>query len=537
MGHQFAGNHTFNGTTGSCSGGNRNAGTSVEPGSGSSVMAYAGICAQSDLQPHTDPYFSQRTQTEVSTYINGANTDTRDGFQQVTTTNHNPTVTAPANKSIPVRTPFTLTGSATDSDGHSLVYLWEQNNTATTGTSLIAASKLTGALFRVFGKYANVTNASSILYNSPGENLATGDPSRTFPDMTQVLAGQTNAATGSCPASSATAALPDGPTLECHSEFLPTASYTPTTMTFRLTARDQAANGGGTHFADTTLTLVKTAGPFLATSQATNVSYAGGSTQSVTWNVAGTNIATLATNVKISLSTDGGLTFPHVLAASTPNDGTESVTIPNVGTTAARIKIEAVDNYFFDVNDASFTIVQTLVSTVQPSISGTPAPGSQLTAGNGTWSPAATSYTYQWFANAAPIAGATAQTFTPTAAQEGKLVAVEVTAAKAGFTSATRSSPSVRVVTTAIQNTSPPVISGTPSVGSTLSLSTGSWNYGDLSFTYQWYADGLAIRGANQATYVVPATMAGRTLTGRVTATRPGNDAVVATSSNSVVPS
>ena len=190
MGHQYAGNHTFNGSQGSCGGGNRNAGTSVEPGSGSSVMAYAGICAQSDLQPHTDPYFSQRTQTEVSTYINGrTGADTRGGFQVNTTTNHNPTVTAPAAKSIPIRTPFTLTGSATDADSNPLIYLWEQNNTAATATSLIAATKLTGPLFRVFGKYADVSDTDTLLYNSPGENLATSNPSRTFPDMAQVLAG------------------------------------------------------------------------------------------------------------------------------------------------------------------------------------------------------------------------------------------------------------------------------------------------------------------------------------------------------------
>ncbi len=445
MGHQFSGNHTFNGTEVNCSGSNRSGGTSVEPGSGSSVMAYAGICGSDDLQDHTDPYFSQRSQAEMGAYITSTLTHvnevqsfglvgfddvdafqlrfgdqltpvivrgtnynlvgvkaavetvtgpgtatvagyfgqsfgdngfqvtygltqagvdvvnptvvpvageftslvndiarggppTNGGFTVVESANHNPAVTAPAGTFVPLRTPFTLTGSATDSDDDELVYLWEQNDRGgVAGTALTNQNKLNGPLFRVFGTYASVSATDTLMYNSPGENLADGNPSRTFPDMAQVLAGETNAETGACPSSSPTDTLPDGPELRCLSEFLPTASYlgdgtagnTEPSLNFRLTARDLSGADGGFAWADTKLRIDKTAGPFLVTSQDAATEYQSGSTQTVTWDVAGTDADRLAPQVRILMSTDGGETFEEVLAETTANDGSADVVMPS----------------------------------------------------------------------------------------------------------------------------------------------------------------------------------------------------------------
>ena len=508
MGHQFAGNHTFNGVQNACSGGNRNAGTSVEPGSGSSVMAYAGICLQDDLQPHTDPYFSQRTLDEATAYtsseapspvevqdvsLTGFDTDAdaitigypgaagsvtlkrggtgataytaanlekavedltgadvtvagwgydpyaeifteggdypatlsrpsdagfqvmfagdadpyteasdrvdmreltvtatgatahvgetakggapgNQGFEVHPTDNHAPKVTAPADRTIPMQTPFTLTGSGSDQDGDQLVYLWEQNDvgaedteTAAGGTSLVDNAKVHGPLFRVFGTYADVSDEGTLEYHSPGQNLATRSASRTFPDLAQILAGNTNAATGRCPE---VPPLPEdlddyqpvepGPR-DCYSEFLPVRGYvgsagTPEgrpAMHFRLTARDRAAGGGGVGHDEVTLRLDPNAGPFLVTSLAEGGTVKGGSKRTITWEVNGTR--RLATQVRIMLSTNDGETWSPVLRR-TANDGKAPVRMPRVEAHRAWIMIRAVDNYFFDVNDHAFQI-------------------------------------------------------------------------------------------------------------------------------------------------------------------------------------
>jgi hypothetical protein len=182
-----------------------------------------------------------------------------------------------------------------------------------------------------------------------------------FPDLQQILDNNTNADTGSCPTGPIAPPVPQNIT-ECFAEFLPTSDYvgftgvnaSPLSLHFRFSTRD---GRGGDNYAETTVLLANTAGPFLVTSPNTAVSLPGASTQTVTWNVANTDVAPVSTgNVKISLSVDSGHTYPYVLAASTPNTGSASVVLPMVGTTHARIKVEAVDNVFFDVSNADFAI-------------------------------------------------------------------------------------------------------------------------------------------------------------------------------------
>ncbi|MEV4200701.1 M12 family metallo-peptidase [Micromonospora globbae] len=478
IGHQFAGNHTFNGTQYNCSGGNRSAANSYEPGSGSSIMAYAGICQQDNIQPHSDPYWSHRSYTEITNYVtstrpainevqtvslrdfdtdgdsftvsvggvesapvvrgvnyttagikaaiesaagwpagatvtvaafggSGALNDTgfqvtfggtlagtnvdqlalstvsgasgfvgetakggaidNGGFLVEETGNHAPVVTVPDTVTIPVRTPFALTGSATDADGDAVTYLWEQNDRgAAAGTALVNNTKTNGPLFRVFGQAAYVSPEDTLKYHSPGQNAVTTNPTRVFPDLGQIAAGNTNAKTGACPAAPApppTGGASNVPAelVDCYSEFLPTRDWVglnnDRTLHFKLTARDGRLGGGGVGSADVAVVLAPDAGPFLVTSQGDGAVLDGGSTQTVTWDVAGTDVAPVnARQVRISLSVDGGATFPHVLADAVPNTGSASVTLPNVATERARIRIEAVGNVFFDLNDADLTI-------------------------------------------------------------------------------------------------------------------------------------------------------------------------------------
>ncbi len=457
LGHQLGASHSFNGVQGSCA--NRAPEGAVEPGSGSSIMSYAGSCVPGDmLQPYADPYFSQRSYEQISatiaaapgsddeeqtvalrgfdasgdsfkvTYgaatsvpiVRGTNYDPNaieaaietivpgasveifdlysadaaledDGFTvlfggtvsgtnlgslgltettggvtgfvgervqggprenggstSVVTSNRAPVPSAPAGYTIPLRTPFTLTAAASDPDGDALTYSWEQTDLGgSSGTALVSNTKTDGPLFRIFGS-SDQDAFDPDAYDSPGLNAPGTSPARTFPDLAQIVAGNTNAATGTCPTD-----------YECFGEFLPTADWVGTgdrKLHFRVTVRDGQR---GLASADTVVTLDPAAGPFLVTSHGDEdgVVHRGGTVETLTWDVAGTNAAPIsASHVKISMSTDGGLTFPGVLAASTPNDGSHGVSLSNEPLQDVRFKVEALGNVFFDLSDDSFDI-------------------------------------------------------------------------------------------------------------------------------------------------------------------------------------
>jgi hypothetical protein len=315
LGHQFGGSHTFNGNAGSCAGSNRSANYAYEPGSGTTIMAYAGICgAANNLQPNSDPYFHVASYDQILTYLG-----TTSCAVTTATGNAPPRLTLPANgKVLPISTPFKLTASAFDPDDDALSYCWEEYDLGATGSPTAAQTAgVTIPIFRTFNP--------------------TASPTRYFPRLTDLVNNTT-----------------------VLGERLPTVTRP---LKFRVTVRDQN-NGsqgiiGGVNSSDVvTLSSTSTAGPFLVSvPNATGISWAGGSSQAVTWDVAGTtaNGVNCAT-VNIRLSTDGGLTYPTVLLANTANDGSENVTLPNVATTTARIMVEAADNYFFDISDNNFAI-------------------------------------------------------------------------------------------------------------------------------------------------------------------------------------
>ena len=310
MGHQFGAEHPFNSAIDNCAG-NGTITSNAEPGSGSTIMGYAGICGTDDLQTASDAFFHAISLNEISDYtINGP----ANSCAQITATgNTPPTVNAGANYVIPKSTPFILSGGGTDANGDVLTYSWEQVNTG-------------GA----FGSWDSPTGNAPIFRSF----IPVAAPVRYFPKLATVISNAT-----------------------IIGELLPSYARI---LNFRLTARDNRANGGGVCFDEMNVTVNGTAGPFVVTyPNAAGITWLVNDFKTITWNPAGTAGAPIScSNVKIELSIDGGLTYPVIIAASTPNDGTEEIKVPANVSNSARIRVMGVGNIFYDISNANFSIQQ-----------------------------------------------------------------------------------------------------------------------------------------------------------------------------------
>jgi reprolysin-like metallo-peptidase family M12B/type IX secretion system substrate protein len=326
MGHEHGGSHPFNnGSDGSCGGGNAVSSKAYEPGSGSTIMAYAGICDPDDLQPHSDAYFHAINVNEIVSYINGGG----NSCAVKTSTGNKLVSLAPfsASYTIPYKTPFELIGpTAVDSVADTAnTYCWEQWNRGDFGNRLINTF-VKGPIFRSYNP----------VYTS----------TRVFPKISMVLSG----------------VLSNAGVEDNEGEKAPdTARY----LTFKMTVRDMISGTGCITTPDDTIHLnVVSTGPagnhagFKVTSPSTFVSWPVGSSQSVTWNVVGTNTAPVnCDSVDIYISPDAGLLWP-TLVGSFPNTGSASIIIPasTISSTTERIKVKGRNNVFFNVNSHNFQI-------------------------------------------------------------------------------------------------------------------------------------------------------------------------------------
>ncbi|GGG14767.1 hypothetical protein GCM10011344_14250 [Dokdonia pacifica] len=307
MGHQFGGNHPQNNNC-------QRTSVSIETGSGSSIMGYAGICAP-NVQNNSDDYFNGVSIAEMWNNISaGASSSCP---EMSSTENQAPIITPTENFMIPISTPFVLKGNATDPEENEITYCWEQID-ATPAPMPPSPTSANGPLFRTLDPTVNAD--------------------RYMPALSTVVAGD----------------------LGSTWEQLPSVSRS---MSFRLTIRDNATIGGATASEDMTVTSTDSAGPFIVTSQATNESWDLNTTQTITWDVANTDAAPInEAAVNIFLSTDGGETFPTQLATNVPNNGSTSIVVPSSldPTTEARVLVMGVVSPFYQINTANFTITDVL---------------------------------------------------------------------------------------------------------------------------------------------------------------------------------
>jgi hypothetical protein len=322
IGHQFGATHTMYTTAGGC-GPARTPSSAFEPASGRTIMGYRYTCGEEDTRS-SFLHFHAGSIEQIVGYTNGGGAGCA---TSISNNNQAPVVNAGPDYHIPANTPFTLTATGQDPDGDALTYVWDDMDLGNASPPL--ADDGSRPLFRS---------------SAPSSN-----PARIFPQLATILSGAA--------------------TLD---EILPTTTRT---LSFRVTARDNRADGGALRSDDMQL-FVHAGGAFAVTQPANGVAWTGGATQAINWNTAGTAAAPFGVNqVRLWLSTDGGNTFPYLLADATPNDGAENIIIPNVSTSAARVKVEAVGNVFFNLSPAFTINAGSGAATVQLSLNnGTATP-------------------------------------------------------------------------------------------------------------------------------------------------------------------
>ena len=306
MGHQFGGYHVMN--TCSRSG---NGTTEVEPASGSSIMGYAGICP-TNIQSNSHADFNYVNIRDISVNIKTGNST----CAAITTlTNTPPTANAGSDYTIPKSTAYILEGTASDINGTaSLTYNWSQNDPdQSPGSAAPATTYAIGPLYRALPPSTS--------------------PNRYMPALATVISNN----------------------LSSTWEVTPSVART---MNFSFIVRDNNVGGGQTASDLMLVTVDGSSGPFAITSQGSATTWTAGTTQTITWNVAGTASGSVNTpNVNIFLSTDGGYTYPTTLATNVPNNGSASITVPSSATTTGRVMVRGAGNIFYDINNANISII------------------------------------------------------------------------------------------------------------------------------------------------------------------------------------
>ncbi|MDH3651791.1 MAG: M12 family metallo-peptidase, partial [Saprospiraceae bacterium] len=312
LGHQFGARHTWNNCP-PVSQDQYSSSTAYEPGSGSTIMSYAGTCGDQNIQFDSDPYYHINSIVDIMSFIsNGGGQGCAD---PEVTANHKPGLSVPYvdGFSIPISTPFKLVAEGEDSDGDPITFSWEQYDpgVGAGANTPIGEPQGSAPLFR----------------SAPPSST----PVRIFPSMQKVLNNSFD-----------------------DTEVLPDYGRN---LTFRVTARDHRSAGGGVSWTQVAFKSSTAAGPFTVSSFNVPDTIETGEFVEIRWDVANTDQTPVnCKRIHILLSTDGGSSFSDTLISNSANDGSEMVLIPNLITNRARILVEAADNIFFDVNDQNITI-------------------------------------------------------------------------------------------------------------------------------------------------------------------------------------